>query len=143
MYAGGGKWKITYENDTWAPVPGLLNPGGRERDRYRTAAVRFDITGGRLKGANAGLDIFTGYANYKDDDMGPYGTFKEEGNKYRMGVIYAGYGGARIGYNSEKNIREPIQNGFHNLFQYPHFEKQDIADKFYFGYYSSNPYTLW
>jgi hypothetical protein len=51
---------MTYENDTWAPVPGLFGAGGSQRDRFRTAAVRFDVTGGCMKGLNAGLNIFTG-----------------------------------------------------------------------------------
>ena len=75
---------------------------------------------------------------------GPYGTF-EGGNadKYRMGVLYAGYGDFRIGYNSERNIRGPIQNGFHNISKYHYFKVMNISDRFYGGYYSSNPYTLW
>lgn len=60
-----------------------------------------------------------------------------------MRVLYVGYGNYRIGYNSKKNIRGPIQNGFHNLMSYPHFEVLNISDRFYGGYYSSNPYTLW
>lgn len=138
IYAGGGKWKLTYENDTWAPVPGLLSPGGPEKDKFRTAAMRFDITGGRLKGLNAGFYIFTGKSGDKKDN-----NFIELGNIYRMGVIYAGYGNVRIGYNSEKNIRGPIQNGFHDLFNYPRFKVLNIPDKLYWGYYSLNPYTLW
>jgi hypothetical protein len=137
MYAGGKNWRITYENDTWAPVPGLLKPGGREKDKFRTAAVRFDITGGRFKGAYAGLNIFTGKADGTDR-----GTFTEA-NQYRLGAIYIGYGNSRIGYNSERNIRGPVQNGFHDLFDYPHFEVLNMSDRFYFGNYSSNPYTLW
>ena len=136
VYAGGGKWKVTYENDTWAPVPGLWKAGGAERDKYRTAAVRFDVTGGRFKGANAGLNIFTG----KSDGYKLNNIFNEPGNKYRLGALYIGYKNARIGMNSEKHVRGPIQNGFHDLFNYPHFDVQDIADKLYFGFYSSNPY---
>jgi len=140
VYLGGGKWRVTYENDTWAPVPGLLSPGGRESDRFRTAAVRFDMTGGRLKGLNAGLNIFTGLA----DRPSINGVFPgASANKYRMGVLYAGYGNARIGINSERGIRGPIQNGFHDMFNYPHFEVLNIPNRLYFGFYSSNPYTLW
>ena len=140
MYAGGGNWKITYENDTWAPVPGLWNAGGPGRDRYRTAAVRLDVTGGKLKGLNAGLNIFTGLSdgNLKNNIWQGSNV-----NKYRMGVIYAGYYNARIGYNSEKNIRGPVQNGFHDMFNYGHFEVLNLSDRFHFGFYSSNPYTLW
>ena len=43
----------------------------------------------------------------------------------------------------ESDVRAPIQNGFHDLMSYPHFEVLNIRDRFYGGYYSSNPYTLW
>ena len=63
---------------------------------------------------------------------------------YRLGVLYLGYGNARIGYNSEKIIRGPIQNSFHDMMNhYPHFEVKSIPDRLYFGMYSSNPYTVW
>lgn len=140
IYAGGGKWKITYENDTWAPVPGLIIPGGAEVDKYRTAALRFDITGGRLEGAKAGFSIFTGES---DGRRNPDGSFRETSEGYRLGAIYLGYKNYKVGYNSERNIRGPIQNGFHDLMDYPHFQVLDINDKFYGGYYSTNPYTLW
>ena len=140
MYLGGGNWRVTYENDTWAPVPGLVSPGGPESDRFRTAAVRFDITGGRLKGASAGLNIFTGQASWDVNN----GTFTDpKANKYRLGAIYAGYYNARIGYNSERGIRGPIQNGFHDTQNYPHFKVLSGPERLYFGIYSSNPYTLW
>jgi RHS repeat-associated protein len=140
MYIGGGKWKLTYENDTWAPVPGLLSPGGADVDKFRTAAMRLDITGGRLKGTNAGFNLFTGESNGLVDANG---NFVETSERYRFGAIYAGYGNYRAGYNSERNVRGPIQNGFHDKFNYPHFEVLSISDRFYGGYYSSNPYTLW
>ena len=49
------------------------------------------------------------------------------------------------GFNSEFYIREPIQNGFHNLFGAPpHFRaKHDGSYHIYGGYYSPNPNTLW
>jgi hypothetical protein len=53
------KWKVTYENDTWAPVPQLAFGHGYDHDKFRTAALRLDITNGNLKGANAGFNIFT------------------------------------------------------------------------------------
>ncbi|MCF8381067.1 MAG: hypothetical protein K9H49_15950 [Bacteroidales bacterium] len=88
--------------------------------------------------------LFSGESDGSVDwSQGPNGTFREPGNRYRMGVLYVGYGNCRIGYNSERNVRGGIQNGFHNLMNYPHFEVLDISDKFYGGYYSSNPYTLW
>jgi len=143
LYAGGGKWRLTYENDTWAPVPGLLIPGGRERDRYRTAALQFDITGGKLKGAKAGLRIFTGLAGGVGAG-GPNGTFiGGDADNFRLGAAFVGYKNLRMGYNSERNIRGPIQNGFHDWQQFPRFRVLNNADRFYGGFYSSNPYTLW
>ena len=141
IYVGGGNWRLTYENDTWAPVPGLFRAGGSEKDKYRTAALRFDITGGKLKGVNAGLNIFTGKAErYDSENIYAGGT----ADKYRMGVVYLGYKQYRIGYNSERNIRGPIQNGFHDrMGDVPHFRVLSLSDKLYYGMYSSNPYTLW
>ena len=144
LYAGVGKYKLTYENDTWAPVPGLFVPGGRERDRYRTAALQFDINGGKLKGAKAGLRIFTGLATGVDRTAGPNGTFiGGDADNFRLGAAFVGYKNLRLGYNSERNIRGPIQNGFHDWRQFPRFEVLNNADRFYGGFYSSNPYTLW
>ena len=140
IYVGGGNWRLTYENDTWAPVPGLFTPGTYKKDKYRTAALRFDITGGKLKGVNAGLNIFTGKAeDYDSENIYGGGT----ADKYRMGVVYVGYKQYRIGYNSERNIRGPIQNGFHDRMGVPHFRVLSLSDRFYYGIYSSNPYTLW
>jgi hypothetical protein len=98
------------------------------------------MTGGKLKGLNAGLYIFTGESDGSKNNNIWQGT---DVNKYRMGAIYAGYCNARVGYNSEKNIRGSIQNGFHDLFNYGHFGVLDIPSRLYFGLYSSNPYTLW
>ena len=142
MYAGAWGGRLTYENDTWAPVPGLWRAGGHERDKYRTAALRFDITSGKLKGANLGMLLYTGAAAGTSLDGSYYsgGTV----DNYRMGVIYVGYKGWRVGLNSERYIREPIQNGFHDLFGAPHFKaKPDGPCHFYSGYYLPNPNTLW
>jgi RHS repeat-associated protein len=139
FYVGGGQWRATYENDTWVPVPGLWKAGGPERDKFRTAALRFDITGGHLKGAQAGLYIFTG----KPKEKYEYPDFKEDSKPYRLGTLYLGYHNYRIGYNSEKNVRGPIQNGFHDLFHYPHFAVLSIPDKLYYGLYTSTPFTVW
>ena len=141
MYLGvGGVFKITYENDTWAPVPDLSKPKGHNHDKFRTAAVKIDI--GDI---NFGLYIFTGESkNGHKEDKGPNGTFKEEGEKYRLGVLYLGYGNYRVGYNSERYIRGAIQNTFHDWNNYPHFKVLNYyPDQFYTGYYSQNPYTLW
>ena len=76
---------------------------------------------------------------YEDND-----TFIEEKNgAYRAGILYLGYGRARFGLNNERLIRGPIQNGFHDMFSYPHFSVRSSPHHVYFGLYSSNPYTLW
>jgi hypothetical protein len=118
----------------------LWSGGGSESDKFRTAALRFDMTGGRLKGASAGLNIFTGQATGSTTNN----VFNvPSANKYRMGAFYVGYVSTRMGINSERGIRGPIQNGFHDIFNYPHFEVLNMHNKFYFGTYSLNPYTLW
>ena len=38
----------------------------------------------------------------------------------------------RIGYNSERNIRGPIQNGFHDRMGVPHFRVLSLSDKLYY-----------
>ena len=66
-------------------------------------------------------------------------------------AVLAGYNNGpynfRVGYNSERNIRGPIQNGFHDwdtrFTGVPRFEVRNIPDKFYGGYYTRNPYKLW
>ena len=139
FYVGGGQWRATYENDTWVPVPGLWKAHGPQDDKYRTAAVRFDFTGGRFKGAQAGLYIFTGAT----DGTSNNNIFVEKSKQYRLGALYLGYNNYRIGFNSEKIIRGPIQNGFHDMWSYPHFEVLSSLDKLYYGLYTSNPYTIW
>jgi hypothetical protein len=142
MYARYKNYRATYENDTWALVPGLWSAGGASRDKFRTTAVRIDVMDKKLTKTiyNVGLNMFTG----KSDGNTKNNIFQgSEVNKYRMGVIYAEYENMRIGYNSEKNIRGPIQNGFHDWWGYEHFEVLGLSDRFYGGYYSSNPYTLW
>ncbi len=139
----GGPVKGSYENDTWAPVPGLWEPGGRERDKFRTTGVSFGVTRGKLKGAELGLRLFTGEATQVNLG-GPNGTFGGgNADRFRLGAVYAGYNGYRAGYNSERNIRGPIQNGFHDLQNYPRFRVLGNRDRFYGGYFSSSPYTLW
>lgn len=144
LYGGGKNWKLTYDNDTWAPVPGLAKGGGPSKDKFRTSAVKLDITGGKYKGFNAGFNIFTGHPNNDSYEEGPNGTFDgPDADKYRLGVLYFGYGNMRLGYNSERNIRGPIQNTFHDIFKYDRFRVLPIKDRIYMGIYTSNPYTLW
>lgn len=143
VYIGGEKWKATYENDTWAPVPGLMLGNGPSHDKYRTAAVRFDFLGGRFKGMNAGLFLFTGEPLYSVKNENKEKMFVENGNTYRTGILYLGYRTFRLGLNNEQFIRGPIQNSFHDLFSYPHFNVLSGPHHLYYGCYSSNPYSLW
>ena len=140
IYFGFAGIKATYENDTWAPVPGLFKARDYSHDKYRTAAARLEFTEGPLKGFNMGMYLFTGKAKVKEYKAGM--EFDEE-VPYRMGVLYIGYENYRIGLDSERHIRGPIQNGFHDMFHYPHFPVLDIPDKLYHGFFPSNPYTLW
>jgi len=75
---------------------------------------------------------------------GPNGTFiGGDADNFRLGAAFVGYKNLRLGYNSERNIRGPIQNGFHDWQRFPRFRVLNNADRFYGGFYSSNPYTLW
>ena len=83
-----------------------MEAGGAERDKYRTAALRFDITGGRLKGANAGLNIFTGKSNGGVD---PNNNFIEQGDKYRMGLFILDMGMLELDITVKKMLEVPFK----------------------------------
>lgn len=40
----------------------------------------------------------------------PWGYVQEEGDKYRMGALYIGYDNLKIGIDSDKYVRHPIQD---------------------------------
>ncbi|WP_250206684.1 polymorphic toxin type 23 domain-containing protein, partial [Riemerella anatipestifer] len=45
----------------------------------------------------------------------PYGFAYETGKQYRLGAAYVGWGNYRIGIDSDRYVRHPIQNiGAHN-----------------------------
>ena len=70
---------------------------------------------------------------------------REIGQKYRLGALTVGYKNYRIGVNSDKYVRRPIQNilahGF--ISPQPGFEVLNINSYPYFQYQTRNPFTSW
>jgi RHS repeat-associated protein len=107
---GGPLINFKYENDF---MFGLPADGG---DRYRSAAGRLNI--GLF---NVGFNLYTGDPGLRDDDRKPEYvdgqlTYVKNANgddpdEFRSGVLYFGFGGFRIGRNSE-TVRHRIQNEF-------------------------------
>ena len=147
-----GDFRFTYENDG-APF-NKLGTGDRN-DRYRTAAASFSI--GMF---SAGFNLFTGSrTNYNGDNekvgnrcIGNYGErmpndlVNEDGPRYRMGAAYIGYGNYRVGINSDRYIRHPIQDQFaHNWIgeKQPGFESLSNSIVPYFQSRTTNIFTSW
>jgi RHS repeat-associated protein len=152
-----GNFRFSYENDG-APFGKLKTGDGN--DSYRTAAIRIGI--GEF---SAGFNLFTGRRdNYKPDGQylnkgcyGNYGTWmphdivQETGHQYRMGAAYIGYGNSRVGINSDKYIRHPIQDLWahdsNNLImgdtRQPGFDTLSNTILPYFHYQTRNPFTSW
>lgn len=148
-----GDFGFRYENDG-TPFSGWLGDGG---DSYRTAAVEFGY-----KDFELGFKLFTGKRDYNLDtgivgnmEYGSYGRrfpngfVGEVGTPYRLGALYLGYRGNKIGMNSE-HIRHAIQDqAIHNLKlgpfdkRQPGFENQSWDWKVYSQYQSFNRYSLW
>ncbi len=132
---GHGNVNLRYENDG-APFSGWAGDGG---DRRRTAAMSLSY-----KEYSVGFNLYTGEYINKDDTepvaghpdsgerrkylFGLFGPKNVEGGQYiggssndptqRMGALYFGYKGYRIGANSE-GIRHAIQNiGAHTGLSY-------------------------
>jgi Bacterial toxin 23 len=122
-----GDFTASYENDG---MPFALNQRNTYladgNDSYRTAAVRIGI--GQF---SAGFNLFTGLrTSYKGDGdkVGnmKYGSFGERmpngfvledkgSPRYRMGAAYVAYGETKLGIDSDRWIRHPIQDHFaHN-----------------------------
>ena len=146
---------MAYENDG-APfdklVPPLFVRGGKN-DGYRTAALRLQC--GML---SAGFNLMTGdFSSHTTistpNKQYPNGYY-EGGNvdRYRLGAAYVGFGGLRLGVNSEW-IRHAIQNRWAHDNKYfpmqflgrpqPGFLMLNKAINFYYYYGSYNPNSLW
>jgi hypothetical protein len=147
-----GKFSFYYENDGMPFALGQVWYKailGNGNDSYRTAAVR--IGWGEY---GAGFNLFTGFRDDYDGDkekkglnwMGRFNErmpnhFVNEGNpkygnpRYRMGAAYLSYGENKIGIDSDRWIRHPIQDMFaHNMpgTRQPGFETLSNTIKPYF-----------
>ena len=82
---------------------------------------------------------------YKEGIRYNFGLVKEEGNRYRLGAAYIGWGNYRIGIDSDKYVRRPIQNILAHdwLSPQPGFEVLSSGIKPYFQYQTRNQFTSW
>jgi hypothetical protein len=125
---GVGQFSASYENDG---MPFAINQKwgrflGDGNDQYRTAAVR--LGWGEF---STGFNLFTGSrTDYTKDEnkvgnlqIGqqygermPNGYVNETGTPYRMGVAYIAYNNTKLGIDSDRWLRHPIQDNFaHNM----------------------------
>lgn len=123
MNIGSGDFTFSYENDGF-PFSGVGLSDGN--DSYRTAAVRMSIGD-----YSAGFNLFTGRrTNYFGDEAKvengtangptigafgesmPYGYVNEVRTQYRFGGAYFGIRDTKIGIQSDRFIRHPIQDNF-------------------------------
>jgi RHS repeat-associated protein len=162
-----GDFGFTYENDGlpfgFQNDAEILSDGN---DSYRTAAL-----GLRVGDFSVKSNLFTGRRdNYKDDpeytgkgilnrifsktpkgeDGGfganlPFGTVRESGNKYRFGALYLGYKNLRIGINSDRHVRHPIQDilAHRIIAPQPGFLTLSNGILGYFQYQTTNKFTSW
>ncbi len=123
-----GKFNASYENDGFPfglGQKGLAAWAGDGNDRYRTAAVRLGFGD-----FSAGFNLFTGSrTSYEGDndkknhlkigqygEKMPHGYVIEDGTPYRMGAAFVGYGNTKLGIDSDRWIRHPIQDNWaHNM----------------------------
>lgn len=160
-----GDFSLSYENDG-SPfdkdevLGGILGDGN---DRYRTAAVNLTI--GEF---SAGFNLFTGVRKSESYDNGwdnqmmdyvkkngplrglggavyPYGIAYEEGRQYRLGAAYVGWGNYRIGIDSDRYVRHPIQNilAHGKLSPQPGLVVLSTAINPYFQYRTRNQFISW
>jgi RHS repeat-associated protein len=136
-------FSMSYENDG-TPFQYVGLAGGT--DSYRTASV----TLGYLD-ATIGMLLFTGHRDYNAVDYSdlenyPYGMVSNsEINKYNAGILYAGYGNMRAGWNHD-NIRHVFQNkGAHGGYptKQAWIPRKSWPNQPYFVYGANNPYTNW
>jgi hypothetical protein len=75
----------------------------------------------------------------------PNGYVNEKGTKYKLGALYLSYGNYRVGINSDRFVRHPIQDHFaHNLGPtQPGFQSLCDSILFYIQYQTRNKFTSW
>jgi hypothetical protein len=144
-----GDFRAMYENDG-GPV---LNKLGDANDSYRTAALNLSV--GKF---TAGFNLFTG-ARPRDkqgfEEASTHGykdrfgvnhrnaPVNEIGTRYRLGALTVGYGGYRVGVNSE-HVRHAIQNSIiHRMIGDNEFMNTSWDWKGYSQYRTSNGFTSW
>ena len=158
-----GDFKLMYENDGGAGIKHLRL--GDRNDSYRTAALNIGIGD-----FTAGFNLFTGRRSLKDQEkeketmivnskgklvnpivniVDRYGAnykrgyVNEMGVKHRLGALALGYGGFRVGVNSEK-VRHAIQDVvIHGLIKDRGFENQSWKWDSFYQYRTYNPFTSW
>ncbi|MDQ1805749.1 polymorphic toxin type 23 domain-containing protein, partial [Chryseobacterium sp. CKR4-1] len=160
-----GDFSMTYENDgsPFAKGPKWSHLGDNN-DRWRTAAMTINVGD-----FTAGFNLFTGerkassYAEYDGADAETmqkynrnnpyylngirynYGLVEETGPRYRLGAAYIGWGNYRVGIDSDRYVRRPIQNILAHdwISAQPGFEVLSKGINPYFQYQTRNKFTSW
>ncbi|WP_317167118.1 polymorphic toxin type 23 domain-containing protein [Chryseobacterium indologenes] len=160
-----GDFSMTYENDgsPFAKGPKWSHLGDNN-DRWRTAAMTINVGD-----FHAGFNLFTGERtsdsyeskdpnNPRWDDLRmkegpcysngaclPNSYVEEKGSRYRMGAAYIGWGNYRVGIDSDRYVRHPIQNIVAHdwISAQLGFEIVSPGIKPYFQYQTINPFTSW
>lgn len=160
-----GDFRFQYENDG---TPFQKIGAGDGGDSYRTAAASIGI--GEF---SAGFNLFTGhrptssYAERGGEDLQemqraqslgknsrgnynvwmPNGFVQEDKPQYRMGALYFSYKNYRVGIDSDRYVRHPIQDIFaHHLVWFarqPGFQTLSNSVLPYGQYQTSNSFTSW
>lgn len=79
----------------------------------------------------------------------PFGLVQEIGTKYRLGAAYIGWRNYRVGIDSDRHVRYPIQVIGAHYFASPQPGQQVIQNKpeeiikYYFQYHTKNKFTSW
>lgn len=135
-----GDFSMSYENDG-TPFQHIGLGGGT--DSYRTASVTLGF-----RDLTIGMLLFSGHRDYRNEIRQEGYPYKMVGNpeinRYNAGILYAGYGDMRIGYNHD-NIRHVFQNRFaHGVIQQQAWiPRKSWPNEPYFVKGVNNPYTNW
>jgi hypothetical protein len=144
---GHPKYNLTFDNDV-DKFLGLI-PLGDGGDRFRSAGVQL-----QFDEVEMGLLMYTGdpgkekldrkTERYPGTDKGAYVAKRTNPDSHRMGALYFGIGGYRLGYNSE-DVRHHWQNKLihKHVTKSAFFKVLPIQGSVYGGHYSKNPYTTW
>lgn len=162
LNVGFGKFSASYENDGTPFNLGSKLKGapwlGDGDDKYRTAAVRVGF--GQF---SVGFNLFTGLRDHEsylqeENDMGvsvrkddpnstvgtygermPHGFVSERGARYRMGALFAGYGQVKLGIDSDRYVRHPIQDIFAHHIASPQPGFRTLSDRVAPYYQATSP----